>query len=89
MNAPDDLTSLLELCFGDADDDDEGLRDLRVQLDAYPDRAERFRDGLSALLKSGSEEQCSDILETWTHRSLPGGEARVWLRGLADQLGVA
>lgn len=89
MNAPDDLTSLLELCFGDADDDDEGLRDLRVQFDAYPDRAQHFRDALSALLKSGDEERCAEILDEWTHRSLTGTEARAWLRGLADQLGVA
>lgn len=89
MNAPDDLTSLLELCFGDADDDDDGLRDLRVQLDAYPDRSARFRDELSALLRSGDESRCSEIVDTWAHRSLSGPAARAWLRGLAHQLGVS
>ena len=46
MNAPSTLASLLELCFSD-EDDDAGRKDLAVQFDAWPERAERFQRELA------------------------------------------
>lgn len=83
----DELASLLELCYGDVDDDAEGLADLRVQLDAYPDRAERFRVQLATLALSGDEDTCRALLQASMHRFVPGAQAMAWLRDLAQHLG--
>lgn len=83
----DELASLLELCYGDADDDESGLAELRTQLEVYPDRVAPFRAQLEALIASGDVDACKDLLETRTHQFMTGPEALAWLRGLALQLG--
>ena len=56
------LTHFLQIGFGDEDDHEKALADLRFQLDCYPDGAARFREQLSALIASGDASLCSQIL---------------------------
>ena len=83
-----ELASMLELCYGDADDE-SGLDDLRAQLGFYPERAVVFRAQLDELIASGDADACKTLLERYVHRFLSGPQALAWLRDLSQQLGEA
>lgn len=79
-----ELVSLLELCFGDVDDD-EGLADLRDQLEAYPTRRAPFVAQLDRVIARGDPDECRAILEEWVHLTVADDAQAVgwftWLRG--------
>lgn len=80
-----ELRSMLELCFGDAEDA-EGLADLRLQLSIYADRAHDFRRQLDALIASGDVTTARDIVTDAVHIDVTPEEALDWLRRLQTEL---
>lgn len=83
-----ELRSMLELCFGDADDA-EGLADLRLQLSIYTDRARDFRSQLDALIVSGDGVAARGIVTDTVHIDVTPVEALDWLRWLQAELARA
>ena len=80
-----ELCSLIELCFGDADDD-EGLAELKTQLGIYTERAVEFRRQLSKLLGRGDGEECRAILAEFAHQHMPIEQCLEWFEWLERQL---
>lgn len=74
-----ELASMLELCFGDVEDDTDGFRDLCIQVAAYPERAAVVLSQLDVLLSGGDGACAARLLREATHRTLDGVAALAWL----------
>lgn len=86
MEALHTLTSMLELCFGDVGEE-EGLAELRDQLEVYPGRRAPFLAGLDAVIARSDPAECRAILEEWAHFTAhDDGEAVAWFRWVRDSL---
>lgn len=84
----EELCSMLELCFGD-EDDDEGLASLLEQLAFYPQRVQPVRDQLRALLDSGDRALCRAILEEYAHITATPDTSLEWFRWLDRKLAAS
>jgi hypothetical protein len=80
------LTHFLQIGFGDEDDHEKGLADLRFQLDSYPDGAARFHQQLSALIASGDDRLCSQILRQRACFSFDPPDSLTWFEWLQRRL---
>lgn len=80
------LTHFLQMCFGDENDDEEGLADLRFQLDCAPKGAVIFRQQLSALIASGDASLCSQLLKQRASRWMDPPDSMAWFDWLHAQL---
>jgi hypothetical protein len=80
------LTHFLAIGFGDEDDDEKALADLRFQLDCYPGGAARFREQLCALIASGDANLCSQILKRHASYRMDPPDSMTWFEWLQGQL---
>ena len=73
------LKTLLESCFGDADDE-QGLATLQQQLSIYPEDMAEFQADLDEVLPD--PVVCQSLLENYAHRYLDPQASRDWLHWL-------
>lgn len=87
MSANDfqDLTSMLELCYGDVDEE-EGFQELQDQLEVYPQRVEPFLQQLSLLNQRKDGRLAQELLEEYAHFSATPEESLDWFRSLQADL---
>lgn len=81
-----ELCSMLELCFGD-EEQEEGLAGMLEQLEIYPHRRAPVTAQLKALLESEDREQCRLILSEYAHFSASPDASFEWFQWLNEELG--
>lgn len=80
------LESMIELCFGD-EEDPEGLADLKLQLDIYPDRQLPFMAQLDAVIERADPDESRRILGDFAQYShISDAQAIEWFRWLRREL---
>lgn len=85
MDRYEELCSMLELCFGDVDEE-EGLSELKDQLEVYPDRVKPFLTELQQLIEENDGELCRQILSEYAHFTAGPEQSIEWFRWLQKEL---
>jgi len=85
MENYDELCSMLELCFGDVDEE-EGLAELQDQLEVYSDRVVPFHCELRQLINQNDGERCREVLSDYAHFSATPEQSLKWFRWLLNEL---